>query len=128
MRSIPAQLSRVLSLMIALAVRLMTALDITVVPAGAGSGKTHLIETTLRGWIGEGSVRPDRIVAVTFTEAGASELRQRIRQALLKEGRTEDALSLDRSYVSTIHGFGTRLLRENAFAVGHSPSPRLLTE
>jgi len=106
----------------------MTALDITVVPAGAGSGKTHLIETTLRSWIAEGSVRPDRIVAVTFTEAGASELRQRIRQALLKEGRIEDALSLDRSYVSTIHGFGTRLLRENAFAAGHSPSPRLLTE
>src|SRR5208282_4556386 len=39
-----------------------------------------------------------------------------------------EALALDRSYISTVHSFGTRLLRENAFAAKLSPSPRLLND
>ena len=106
----------------------MAKLDITIVPAGAGSGKTHRIETTLTQWIAEGIVQPDRVVAVTFTEAAANEMRLRIRQALLRADRIDEALALDRSYISTVHSFGTRLLRENAFAAKVSPSPRLLND
>jgi len=106
----------------------MAKLDITIVPAGAGSGKTHRIETTLTQWIAEGIVQPDRVVAVTFTEAAANEMRLRIRQALLRDNRIEEALALDRSYISTVHSFGARLLRENAFAAKLSPSPRLLND
>ena len=40
----------------------------------------------------------------------------------------EDALRLDRSFITTIHGFGNRLLVEYAFEACHSPAPRLLTE
>ena len=99
-----------------------------IIPAGAGSGKTYSIQQQLGDWVVDGLVAPERIVAVTFTEAAAAELRERIRAKLLDLGRLEDALKLDQAYISTIHGFGLRLLTEFAFDAGSSPSPRLLNE
>lgn len=101
---------------------------LTVIPASAGAGKTYSIKQSLSEWVADGKVRPDRIVAVTFTEAGASELRSRIRAELLSTGRTEELLKLENSYITTIHGFGMRLLREFAFDRGSALEPRLLTE
>ena len=102
--------------------------DLTIVPAGAGSGKTYRIQQTLAQWVREGKVRPERILAVTFTEAAAGELRQRIRAALIADGNLAAALAVDRAYVSTIHGLGRRLLAEHAFADGASPSQRLIAD
>ncbi|MDE1918043.1 MAG: UvrD-helicase domain-containing protein [Sphingomonadales bacterium] len=102
--------------------------DLSIVPAGAGAGKTHHIQTTLTGWVREGKVRPERILAVTFTEAAAGELRQRIRSALMAAGDLQAALAVERAYVSTIHGLGRRLLIEHAFASGASPQLRLIAE
>lgn len=101
---------------------------LTIIPAGAGSGKTHSIEVQLGAWVEQGQVRPERIVAVTFTEAAASELKERIGAKLLAMGRVEDALRLEQAYISTIHGFGLRILTEFAFESGSSPQPRLLNE
>lgn len=101
---------------------------LTIIPAGAGSGKTYTIQQQLGEWVVEGLVAPERIVAVTFTEAAAAELRERIRAKLLSLGRLDDALKLDQAYISTIHGFGLRLLTEFAFDAGLSPRPRLLNE
>ena len=101
---------------------------LTIIPAGAGSGKTHTIQEKLGEWVVQGRIAPERIVAVTFTEAAAAELRERIRAKLLGLGRLEDALKLDQAYISTIHGFGLRLLTEFAFDAGLSPRPRLLNE
>ena len=101
---------------------------LTIIPAGAGSGKTHTIQEQLGEWVAAGAVGPDRIVAVTFTEAAASELKERIGTQLLGMGRVDDALRLDQAYISTIHGFGLRLLTEFAFESGSSPQPRLLNE
>ena len=102
--------------------------ELSIVPAGAGAGKTHHIQTTLTQWVRDGLVRPERILAVTFTEAAAGELRQRIRAALIADGNLNAALSVDRAYVSTIHGLGRRLLVEHAFASGASPQLRLIAE
>ena len=101
---------------------------LTLVPAGAGSGKTYRIQHQLGEWVEKKLVSPQRIVAVTFTEAAASEMRDRIRRRLLELGRLEDALRLDQAYISTIHGFGLRILTEFAFDAGQSPRPRLLNE
>ena len=106
----------------------MTIPRLTVIPAGAGSGKTHRIQTQLADWVVSGLVAPERILAVTFTEAAASELKERIRFELVKRDRIEDALKLEESYISTIHGFGLRVLTEFAFEGGISPSPRLLND
>jgi ATP-dependent helicase/nuclease subunit A len=102
--------------------------QLTVVPAGAGSGKTFRIKEDLGQWVVDGLVAPEKIVAVTFTEAAASELRDRIRRRLLELDRLEDALLLDQAYISTIHSFGLRIITEYAFDSGQCPQPRLLTE
>lgn len=101
---------------------------LSIVPAGAGAGKTHHIQETLTQWVRDGKVRPERILAVTFTEAAAGELRQRIRGALIADGNLQAALAVERAYVSTIHGLGRRLLIEHAFAAASSPQQRLIAE
>ena len=99
---------------------------LVIVPAGAGAGKTHRIKTQLSDWVKRGVVRPERILAVTFTEAAAGELRERIRAGLLADGLVSEAMAIERAYVSTIHGLGLRLLTEHALAAGASPQPRHL--
>ena len=47
--------------------------ELVIVPAGAGAGKTHKIKETLSAWVQSSSVKPERILAVTFTEAAASD-------------------------------------------------------
>jgi ATP-dependent exoDNAse (exonuclease V) beta subunit len=115
----------------------MTLPRLTVIPAGAGSGKTYTLQQQLGEWVAAGLVAPERIVAVTFTEAAAAELKSRIGARLLGLDRkdlpdsvapVELALRLEEAYVSTIHGFGLRILTEFAFESGSSPQPRLLNE
>jgi len=101
---------------------------LNIVPAGAGSGKTFKIKTDLAGWVKAGEVKPHRIMAVTFTEAAAGELKERIRSALLADGMVEAALDVERAYVSTIHGLGLRIMTEHAFAANASPQPRHLSD
>jgi ATP-dependent helicase/nuclease subunit A len=105
-----------------------TLAPLTVVSAGAGSGKTYKLQTLLGEWVADHVIEPDRIVAVTFTEAAAAELQGRIRTELIGSGRLEDALKLDAAFITTIHGFGLRLLTEYAFEAGYAPRSRLLDE
>ncbi|MBL3597499.1 UvrD-helicase domain-containing protein [Rhodovulum sulfidophilum] len=99
-----------------------------IVGAGAGAGKTWHIQETLKEWVAGNAIRPERILAVTFTETAASELKGRIRGALLAESRLEEAAAIERAYASTIHSLGNRILTEHAFAAGLSPSLRLIED
>lgn len=101
---------------------------IEIVSAGAGSGKTFRIKETVGKWVKDGLVKPEKIVAVTFTEAAAAELRERLRAELADVGMVEEALRLDQAYISTIHGFGLRLITEFAFEAGLPPKSRLLED
>ena len=101
---------------------------LSIVPAGAGSGKTFAIQQRLGEWVASGKVAPEKIMAVTYTEAAATELRERISSKLLELGRVDDALRLSEAYITTIHGFGLRVLAEFAFDAGASPQPRLLND
>ncbi|WP_417208898.1 UvrD-helicase domain-containing protein [Antarctobacter sp.] len=101
---------------------------LSLVPAGAGAGKTYHIQKTLGEWVETGEVAPGRILAVTFTEAAAAEMRDRVRSELMDRGRLHDALDIDRAYIGTIHALGQRLLTEHTFAAGRSPDSRLLSE
>ena len=106
----------------------MTLPLLQIIPAGAGSGKTYKIQKELYRLISENLVSPERIVAVTFTEAAAGELSDRIRAELVGRRKIEAALKLDQAYISTIHSFGLRIITEFAFEAEQSPQPRLLND
>ena len=116
------------------------ALDETlVVEAAAGTGKTTELVNRILRVLGSGRARVDEIVAVTFTEKAAGELKLRLRQRLEEErraaadpavaARLEEAVqNLEEAHVSTIHGFCADLLRERPVEAGVDPLFRVLTE
>jgi ATP-dependent helicase/nuclease subunit A len=101
---------------------------LTLVKAGAGAGKTYHIQKTTVEWVKQGHVKADRILAVTFTNAAAAEMRERIRLALMADGLVEEASLVRNAQISTIHVFGLSVLERFCFELGLSPSPRQLTD
>ena len=115
--------------------------DTLVVEAAAGTGKTTALVGRIVRILATGRTTVDRIVAVTFTEKAAGELKLRLREALEKErasagdddddvrDRLDSALaSLEEAHVSTIHGFCAELLRERPVEARVDPLFAVLTE
>ena len=97
------------------------------VSAGAGTGKTAvLVERFVRGI--DSGVDVGSILVITYTERAAAELRSRIRTRLAELGRRELTRELDGAWISTIHGFCLRLLKQHPFAAGLDPRFRVLDE
>ena len=92
-------------------------LDACVV-AGPGSGKTTVLVEYFRQLVAAG-VDPLRILAITFTEKAAGNMRKKLAQAFQQQPETR--AKLERAWVSTVHGFCARLLRENAVFAGIDP-------
>ena len=80
--------------------------------AGAGSGKTRVLTTRIAHLIHERGVPPDRILAVTFTNKAAGELRDRISSLL---GESPKGM-----WTGTFHALGARILRRHAPLLGWS--------
>jgi ATP-dependent helicase/nuclease subunit A len=96
--------------------------------AGAGSGKTRvLVERFVRAVLDD-AVSVDRILAITFTEKAAAELKGRLRARFLELGERERAREAEGAWVSTIHGFCSRLLRASPLVAGIDPEYRVLDE
>jgi ATP-dependent helicase/nuclease subunit A len=96
--------------------------------AAAGSGKTSvLVERFVRA-VREDGVPPARILAITFTDRAAGELRERVRARLLELGERDAARDTEGAFVSTFHGFCARLLRSHALLAGLDPDFAILEE
>ncbi len=96
--------------------------------AGAGSGKTSvLVERFVRA-VREDGIAPGRILAITFTERTAAELRERVRARLLELGEREAARDTEGAPIGTFHGFCARLLRVHALTAGLDPDFAILDE
>ena len=105
--------------------------------AGAGTGKTRvLVERYCDAAVVEG-VELERILAFTFTERAAAELRGRIRRELNRRAEARAAAAgrhelrqlaraTDRAFITTIHGFCRRLLAAHPIAGGVDPGFRVL--
>lgn len=82
------------------------------VVAGAGSGKTEVMARRIAWWVGVEGVSKDQIVAFTFTERAAEEMKFRIRAWIEKVTPEGEEVSLGQMYVGTIHGFCLQKIRE----------------
>ena len=94
--------------------------------AGAGTGKTRVLVGRYCEALLEDGVGIDEILAFTFTERAAAELRQRIRRELASRGERRLARDTEGAWVTTIHGFCRRLLAAHPVAAGLDPRFRVL--
>src|SRR5689334_7588357 len=101
----------------------------TVVWASAGTGKTRRLVDVYIELLDNG-LDPLHIVAMTFTEKAAAEMRDRIRTALYsRPGQWMKTIALlPAAPISTIHGFCGSLIREHGFDLGVDPSFTILDE
>ncbi len=115
------------------------ALDQTlVVEAAAGTGKTTELVKRIVRLVMTGRATIDQVVAVTFSEKAAGELKLRLREELERARLTADGLEsgdleravqrFEEAHVSTIHGFCADLLRERPVEARIDPSFAVLTE
>ena len=93
--------------------------------AGPGSGKTTVLVEYFERLVGSGA-DPLRILAITFTEKAAGNMRKKL-AAVFRDDAAIRA-KLERAWVSTVHGFCARLLRENAIFAGVDPEFRVADE
>jgi len=121
--------------------RIETDLDATFfVEAGAGTGKTRELVCRITNLIAFGLAEINRIAAITFTEAAAAELRDRVRVELEKlvtektldeekRMRCNAALAhFDDASIQTLHSFAASLLRERPFEAGLPPNFEVVAE
>ena len=90
--------------------------------AGAGSGKTRVIAAKI-GLLIERGFDPAGIVAITFTNRAAREMRERAGELLAKDGKRGSA---DEVSISTFHALGLRIIRGDARALGLKPGFSIL--
>jgi DNA helicase-2/ATP-dependent DNA helicase PcrA len=85
--------------------------------AGAGAGKTKTITHRIMHLIKQG-VEPYQILAITFTNKAAKEMRDRIMLAIEKETGLNNLTLREKPFVSTFHSLGVHILKENSRELG----------
>lgn len=113
-------------------------MTITLVQAGSGSGKTYEITKQLVQRLANGSVRPEHVLATTFTNAAAAELKDRVRQRILhpEEGDAEIprarrlnlASTIEEAFIGTVHSIGHQIVSRYAIQLGRSPVVEVVEE
>ena len=107
-----------------------------VVVAGAGTGKTTALVGRIVELVRSGRAALREVAAITFTEAAAAELRQRIREkiAAVADEHPDDARlaaacpEVDEAAICTLHAFAQRILVEHCVAAGIPPGFEVLDE
>ena len=108
------------------------------VDAGAGSGKTGVLVGHIVHLLEKRRAGLDELVAITFTDKAASEMKDRLRDACRKRASIESAermtfwrtaeRQVDTARISTIHAFCMGILKQNALALGVDPDFAILPE
>jgi len=91
--------------------------------AGAGAGKTKTITHRIVNLIKQG-VSPDKILAVTFTNKAAKEMREKIIAEIEKNAKGQNKIP----FVSTFHSLGVHIIKENSTAIGVTKHFTILDE
>ncbi len=105
------------------------------VSASAGSGKTHTMIERVKRLILEKGVSVNQILAVTFTESAAADMKEKLKKALTEQIDKCDNKTLIKELseiptadISTLHSFCGRLIRQFFFEVGLSPDFKIIDE
>ncbi|HEV2696269.1 MAG TPA: UvrD-helicase domain-containing protein [Verrucomicrobiae bacterium] len=106
------------------------------VMAGAGTGKTKTLVERCLDCLARERVSLDELLIVTFTEAAAAEMRQRLRRELEKKAASEPAddhwsrqlVLFDLAHIGTLHSFCLKLIREHFYELGLDPQLAILDE
>ena len=97
------------------------------VSAGAGSGKTRVLVERYVQLLRDCSI--PQIAAITFTEAAAAEMRDRVRREVMEDDALEQHRALlDEAAIGTVHSLGLRLLREHPVEAGLDPAAAVLAD
>jgi ATP-dependent exoDNAse (exonuclease V) beta subunit len=104
-----------------------------VISAGAGSGKTLVLAVRFADAVfaqeARGQSSPiTSVLLITFTEKAAGELVERVRRVFLDRGRPDLAREVDGAWISTIHGFCSRIVRRHALELGVDPAFGVLAD
>lgn len=102
-------------------------MNLKIISAGAGSGKTYRLTSEMVALL-KGGVRANGLIATTFTTKAAAELQERVRVRLLEEGLSEQADALTNALIGTVHGLGVKLLRRFSFEAGVSPEVAIIAD
>ncbi len=111
---------------------------LVVVSAGAGTGKTHTLARRF-AWLlaSDPTCRVDQILTLTFTQLAAVEMRERIKATLVQWYRElgeslphlRDAIErIEEAYISTIHSFALRAIRESGLSLDVDPGASMVGE
>jgi len=101
--------------------------DLCVV-AGPGSGKTRVLVERFANLVTEHNVSINEILTLTFTEKAANEMKIRAARSFEEKGMEKERQEIEFAYLSTIHSFCARLLRENAIEAVLDPQFRVMDE
>ncbi len=82
-----------------------------IVSAGAGSGKTAVLTERVIRKLKQG-IDVDRLLILTFTNAAAKEMKERIRSAIKKENLVDQLIKIDSSYITTFDSFALSLVKK----------------
>ena len=98
------------------------------VTAGAGAGKTTVLVDRFVKIARDPRFGPDRILAITFTRKAALEMKARAIRRFEEAGETTLRRATEAAYISTIHAFAERILRERPFDARIDPAFTVITQ
>ncbi|GAX61977.1 ATP-dependent exoDNAse (exonuclease V) beta subunit [Candidatus Scalindua japonica] len=101
--------------------------DLCVV-AGPGSGKTRVLIERFANIVTTRQASINEILTLTFTEKAANEMKIRAAGLFERKGMEKERQEIEFAYLSTIHSFCARLLRENAIEAALDPQFRVMDE
>lgn len=100
---------------------------IELINASAGSGKTYSLTQRVLDAISKG-VAPEALMATTFTNRAAAELRERIRVQLIDGDLPEESGRVRDGFIGTVNSICGRLLKEYALEAGLSPAVEIMPD
>nr|MBP9866435.1 UvrD-helicase domain-containing protein [Candidatus Omnitrophota bacterium] len=96
------------------------------VSAGAGTGKTRVLVERFLHFVLTGEALVTEILALTFTEKAAAEMKGRIYERFKERGLFQERRQLESAAISTLHSFAARILREHPLEAAVAPDFRVI--